>query len=148
MKGCERQDLIMYSEGIITEHSQGFVTMKERFNDMEGFNEIQEVQLWEVSTLTGWGANSNTPVLGIKSISNDVELKKAINLMKGLDNVLRKSKISDKKGAELTQIYNQLGETLQSLKKDSEPLQNNTHQTGEPIQKGLNWEFINNNFKL
>jgi len=143
-----RDALIMYSEGIITEHSQGFVTMKERFNDMEGFNEILEVQLWEVSTLTGWGANSNTPVLGIKSISNDVELKKAINLLKGLDNVLRKSKISDEKGAELNTIYNQLGETLESLKKDSEPLQNNTQKNGEPNQKGLNWEYINNNFKL
>lgn len=144
-----RDALIMYSEGIISEHSQGFRTIKEQFNEMEGYNEIQEVQLWEVSSLTGWGANQNTPVIGIKSIKSDKDLKSAINLMKGIDNILRNSKISDEGGAELLNIFNQMEQTIKSLNVKGEPLQNNTHSgSNEPNEKVDSLDYLVKNFKL
>lgn len=56
-----------YEGGQITEHSQGFQIIDEEFSEQDGAFIIKEIKLWEVSTLNAWGANSNTPVVGIKS---------------------------------------------------------------------------------
>ena len=53
--------LAMYNDGIITEHSIGFQTIK---NHKEGdYTAIDEAKMWEGSSLDKWGANMNTPVL-------------------------------------------------------------------------------------
>jgi len=62
--------LIEYKEGIITEHSHGFQTIRENYSNEKSANVISEVKLWEVSSLTSWGANSNTPTTGIKSLED------------------------------------------------------------------------------
>lgn len=56
--------LNLYKEGIINEHSIGFQTVKSA--NRGTYNEIQEVKLFEFSTVT-FGANANTPFLGFKS---------------------------------------------------------------------------------
>jgi len=56
--------LNLYKEGIINEHSIGFQTVKQA--NRGSFNEIQEVKLYEFSTVT-FGSNANTPFLGFKS---------------------------------------------------------------------------------
>jgi HK97 family phage prohead protease len=50
--------------GIITEHSVGFETIKEEAK-ADG-NYMSELLLWEGSSLQAWGANENTPVIGVK----------------------------------------------------------------------------------
>lgn len=110
-----RDMMIMYKEGIITEHSQGFVTVKEQFNEMDGVNDITEVALWEVSSLTAWGANENAVTIGMKSLKSKQDIRKAINLLKGLDNILHRSQISDEKGAELQKAFDDLSNTFKSL---------------------------------
>ena len=115
-----RDTLIEYEEGIITEHSQGFQVIKEDFNESESWNEIKEVKLWEVSSLTGWGANENMPVIGLKSLNSARDVQKAINLLNGLDNILHKSKISDERGAELQKAFDDLGKTMKTLMKPSQ----------------------------
>lgn len=55
--------LNMYQDGIITEHSVGFNTIKEQPDNASGVNLIYEVRLWEGSSLDKWGANMNTPVI-------------------------------------------------------------------------------------
>ena len=102
--------LIEYKEGIITEHSHGFQTIRENYSNEKSANIISEVKLWEVSSLTSWGANSNTPTTGIKSLE-DVE-----TLFKNLENILTKSTISDERGAELQKSYDQLGNLIKSLR--------------------------------
>jgi len=61
--------LLMYEEGIITEHSVGFKTVKEQKSGE--YNEMTELMLWEGSGLQCWGANPNTPVAGVKSLVKD-----------------------------------------------------------------------------
>lgn len=63
--------LRMYDDGIITEHSIGFKTIKEQPDTERNANIIQEVMLWEGSSLDKWGANMNTPV--IKTIDEFAE---------------------------------------------------------------------------
>ena len=105
--------LIEYKEGIITEHSHGFQTIRENYSNEKSANIISEVKLWEVSSLTAWGANSNTPTTGIKS-REDAE-----TLFKNLENILRNSTISDERGVELQKSYDQLGNLIKSLRAPS-----------------------------
>lgn len=58
----------LYEDGIITEHSVGFLTMNENFNKAEDVNYMTELKLYEFSSVT-WGANENTPVVGMKSLT-------------------------------------------------------------------------------
>ena len=109
-----KDTLIEYESGIITEHSQGFQIVQEEKDNMEGVNIIKEIKLWEVSSLTHWGANKNTPVVGVKSE------KDILSLMQKMNQILSSSNISDERGEELLKAYNELGETLKSLQK---PLQ-------------------------
>ena len=55
----------LYKEGHITEHSIGFQTIKSAERSM-GVNEITEIKLFEGSSVL-WGANANTPTVGVKS---------------------------------------------------------------------------------
>jgi HK97 family phage prohead protease len=66
----------MVEGGLITEHSIGFSTLREQKND--DYNEIQEVKLYEGSSLTAWGANEVTPMLGFKSVVDVFKLKEEI----------------------------------------------------------------------
>ncbi len=104
-----RDTLIEYEAGIITEHSQGFNTILEEFDTMEGVNRIKEIRLWEVSSLTHWGANENTPTVDVKS------LKDPIKLFESLNYILHKSQISDERGVKLNELYNELGVFIKSL---------------------------------
>lgn len=108
-----RDTLIEYESGIITEHSQGFQIIQEEKDNMEGANIIKEIKLWEVSSLTHWGANKNTPTLGVKSE------KDILSLMQKMNHILHRTNISDERGEELLKAYNELGETLKSLTKPS-----------------------------
>jgi hypothetical protein len=54
----------LYKEGHITEHSIGFQTIKSQAKS--GYNEINEIKLYEGSSVL-WGANANTPTVGVKS---------------------------------------------------------------------------------
>lgn len=63
----------LYESGDITQHSIGFKTIKEQQKD--GYNEIQEIKLFEGSAVL-WGANSNTPMLEIyKSLTKEKKIE-------------------------------------------------------------------------
>lgn len=62
------QDFIkMVESDLVKEHSIGFKTIRESKNTKESYNELLELKLYEGSSLTAWGANENTPLLGLKS---------------------------------------------------------------------------------
>lgn len=63
------EDYKLYAEhGKSLEHSIGVQAIKWEMD--ESIRRVFEWKLWEYSTLTSWGANSNTPMLGIKSMSD------------------------------------------------------------------------------
>ncbi len=57
-----RDALILYKDGVITEHSIGLDVME---RDDEDTRVIKEIRLWEYSSVT-WGANSQTPTVETK----------------------------------------------------------------------------------
>ncbi len=80
--------LLMYDDGIITEHSVGFETIGE---DKSGESRIiKEAKLWEGSSLDKWGANMNTPV--VKSVD---QRNMYIERLGRLNNALQKGNYSD-----------------------------------------------------
>ncbi len=113
------------------EHSIGFETIKEEYDEAMQANIIGEVKLWEYSSVT-WGANDNTPFNGA------AELSKAKAQLNKLNSVIRKANISDKKGEELELqiklIELRINEATKALNKN-EP-QNST-QTDKPLNAKL-----------
>lgn len=61
-----RDFIKMVESGLITEHSIGYRTIKED-RKADG-NYLQELKMYEGSGLSGWGANAETPITGMKSI--------------------------------------------------------------------------------
>jgi len=60
----------LYNAGCINEHSVGFRTIKSDMNNETGIRTITEVMLYEGSAVL-WGANPETPTLGMKSLLSD-----------------------------------------------------------------------------
>jgi HK97 family phage prohead protease len=91
----------MVESGLISEHSIGFRTLKrnqlqsyEDYNKRPdgGWYEITELKLFEISSLTAWGANPLTPITGLKSIvSVDVILER----QKAIEKFCRSTDASD-----------------------------------------------------
>lgn len=83
--------LLMYEDGIITEHSHGFEIIKSTNETRDGkeVRILQEGVLWEVSSLDKWGANMNT---GLKT-KGDLRIWE--KRMDRLINALRKGEYTD-----------------------------------------------------
>ena len=73
----------LYKEGHITEHSIGFQTIKSQAKS--GYNEINEIKLFEGSSVL-WGANANTPTVGVKSQIKSVLVDEMGKTIKSLRN--------------------------------------------------------------
>lgn len=106
-----RDFLLMVEDGLINEHSIGFVTIKQK--NMGGYNEISEVKLYEGSSLQGWGANEMTPITGMKNFETVSQM---------MDNILRaikNGKYTDETFAKLELQFLQLQKELAELKEAS-----------------------------
>jgi HK97 family phage prohead protease len=64
----------MVEGGLITEHSVGFRIPKNKSEQKDGVTYLKEVQLFEGSSLQTWGANQNTPLIGVKSLFKDAAI--------------------------------------------------------------------------
>lgn len=85
--------LKLYEEGLINQHSIGFSIIKEEEiggGKMNSYYEIQEVKLYEFSSVL-WGANPDTPFLGLKSLDS----KGLEDRMEKLYKMLRKGNLKD-----------------------------------------------------
>ena len=95
------EDYKLYAEhGRTLEHSIGVNAIKWETKDDTRI--VSEWKLWEYSTLTAWGANEDTPMLGIKS---------AESLSDGLawlDVMLKKGNYTDDKFKAIEKQYNRL----------------------------------------
>jgi HK97 family phage prohead protease len=80
----------MVESGLIGEHSIGFRTLREQ--KASAGNEIHDVMLFEGSSLTAWGANEATPLIGMKNMKTAQELQDQI---KSFEKFIRNSEVSD-----------------------------------------------------
>lgn len=101
--------LAMIQDGIITEHSVGFKTVREQ--KQGDYNEISEILLWEGSSLQTWGANQHTPITGFKSLSKE-NPKALFERFRTLTKALKNGQLSDET-LELLEIeQNQIEQVL------------------------------------
>lgn len=99
------EDYKLYAEyGRTLEHSIGVEAKKSKMVD--NIREVYEWMWWEYSTLTSWGANSDTPLLDMKSVD---DLYEEINWE---ETRLKKGKYSDKKFKEIDLYLNRLKHSL------------------------------------
>jgi hypothetical protein len=79
----------MVESGLIGEHSIGFRTL----NEQKGTNgnELVDVMLFEGSSLTAWGANEHTPLLGLKGM----KIEKVQEQIKSFEKFIRESDVTD-----------------------------------------------------
>lgn len=75
--------LQLYADGVVDEHSIGFRTVKQGKKD--AYNEIQEVKLFEGSTVT-FGANEMAKFTGMKGMSAEEVTQKMDAVLKALKN--------------------------------------------------------------
>lgn len=102
------------SNGKSLEHSYGYLTTKYGPTRTKGGEEILELKMFEYSTVS-IGMNPDTPVLGIKSWSEeDIPL---------LEEYLRKYDVSNQKGKQIESIILQIKELKEPVKAtpDAEP---------------------------
>jgi HK97 family phage prohead protease len=85
-----RDFIKMVESGLITEHSIGFRTLREQKGS--GSNEIYDVMLFEGSSLSAWGANMETPLIGMKS---EQTLKQLQDQIKSFENFIRNCDVSE-----------------------------------------------------
>lgn len=99
------EDYKLYAEyGRTLEHSIGVEAIKKDVKD--GVREVYEWKLWEYSTLTAWGANEQTPLLGIKSD------KEVIETIDWLALKIKKGKYTDEKFSQIEAQLKQLKSLL------------------------------------
>jgi phage head maturation protease len=65
-----REVLTLYEEGILNEHSFGFLIKNSTQEDK--IEVVNELQMFEASTVT-WGANPNTPVIALNDLHAKVQ---------------------------------------------------------------------------
>lgn len=82
--------LKMVESGLIAEHSIGFKTLREQKSG--DANQIHEVMLFEGSSLTAWGANENTPLIGMKNMGTIEDIQSQI---KSFEKFIRDSDVTD-----------------------------------------------------
>lgn len=95
------EDYKLYAEyGRTLEHSVGLDAVKHTMKD--GVREVSEWKWWEYSTLTSWGANERTPLLGLKSLADTADQIDWLELK------LRKGNFTDAKFTEIEKTLNSL----------------------------------------
>lgn len=111
--------LKMCEDKVITEHSIGYRVEKGNWDKVEEAYQLLELRLYEGSGLQFWGANPETPILGVKS--NDL---KSADDLKGLlfvlEKALRTGKYSDETFAGIQTQFDAVGQALKA------------HRTTEP----------------
>lgn len=128
------QDFIkMVESDLIGEHSIGFRILREQ--KAAEANEIHEVMLYEGSSLTAWGANEYTPILGIKSSEQVVRIQEQI---KSFEKFIRNSDVTDETIElcliKVRQLAQAIDQTSSTKAVDETPLQ---QKKNEELEQSL-----------
>jgi HK97 family phage prohead protease len=117
------------------EHSAGLNCIKYDLKEDTGIRTVSEWKLWEVSTLTAWGANDKALTVSIKSLEGMTreEIEKEIIFLKGLLNI---TSYSDLKLEQIEKQYNFLDKIKAGLQSERKATTDST--TLEEYKKMLN----------
>lgn len=141
--------LKLYENGLINQHSIGFSTIKEtrvEEGNQKPYYQIQEVKLYEFSSVL-WGANPETPFLGLKSMD-------AKGLQDRFDKIYKQLRSGNLKDEtyELIEIeYNFIKSELFKLINEKESVKSTLEEVNpEELQRKMQIEFLKqlqNSFK-
>lgn len=123
--------LKLYRDGVINQHSFGFKTVKNA--QKSGYNEIQEVFMYEVSTVP-LGANSLTPFTGFKGLDPEQLLERYNLLQKCYDNGDYSDEVFPILKAQLNEVKEQIVKEFIQLKQGT-TTQPDPIDTTEPGQE-------------
>lgn len=113
--------MLMVEDGIINQHSFGYKIIKDQFDSQAKANRIKELKMYEGSSVQFLGANTNTPVAGIKS------MEEAIDMCLKLEKFVKTSAATD-------ETIIQLEEKLKSLQDYIEPLTHSIKEKPTPTE--------------
>lgn len=137
-----RDFIKMVESQLVTEHSIGYQVMKRnQLQDYEGYMknpgdgwfELTDLKMYEGSSLTAWGANSLTPLTGLKGEFN---LQELVNRQANLEKFCRDSTASDETIQLLLIECKQLTQTIidiQATKQDETTKQAKDHELNEAL---------------
>ena len=137
--------LKMAESGLITEHSIGYRPIKEiQKNDA---NHLLELNLREGSSLKFWGANQNTPFIGLKS-ANDIEeeLSYLTSVLNKYEKALKNGSFTDETFKEIIiprigTINDKLTSLLKSVE-EKEPIVKITFDAYNPTKDEIKQIFL------
>lgn len=125
--------LKLYRDGVINQHSFGFKTLKS--TRKSAYNEISEVQLFEVSTVV-LGANSATPFTGFKGMKSEELIDRYELLQKCMNNGDYSDDIYPLLKAQLAEVKQQIIEEFIKIKQTTtQPEQMGTTEPERPDLK-------------
>ena len=106
------EDYKLYAEnGKTLEHSVRVYPVKRSTEDNR---RVIEWKLWEYSTLYGWGANEETPLIDLKNL-DEINLTE---ILADLELMLSKGNYSDTRGKAIEEKYEQLKALINDTQKD------------------------------
>lgn len=82
-----RDVLLLYEAGVITEHSIGYEVIQAEWDRQRSVRLLKELRLYEVSSVT-WGANSDTPTVSVKSLTDGSQLATLATKAASIDRLL------------------------------------------------------------
>ena len=102
-------DYLLYKEyGKSLEHSVGVQAIKYSIDEQKMVRTVTEWKLWEFSTLTSWGANSQTPLLGIKGMDLLMQFKDDPKKIAEILSKMNNGQFSDTRKKEAEQVQKSL----------------------------------------
>ncbi len=113
-----KDTLIEYQAGIITEHSFGFQIIKsEKVNagEQNEYQLITETKIWEVTSLTAWGANEDARTISVKD---------AKEIFEQVEKILKLGNLSDETLKKAEELYKTLKAVIPHLEPSNELLIN------------------------
>lgn len=110
----------MVDSGIINQHSYGYVTLKEMFDQKRKANILKEVMLLEVSAIEFRGMNPETTKIELKDFTDPEE---ALAYMDKLEKFLRVSTCTDEALIKVENHVKSLQEILKPFKDTSKQLE-------------------------
>lgn len=135
-----RDFLLMVEDGLITEHSFGYKTIKSNKGD-GGWNYLKELSMWEGSSMQSWGANPNTPITGVKSLDD------LFDHYDKLYKALKDGTYSDETMIQLQERHNQISEFIKTTQPSAEESETTVSsekgETSEIFLKSLQTAFTN-----
>jgi HK97 family phage prohead protease len=97
------------------EHSIGFETLKNHYDDSEKANIITELKLWEYSSVT-WGANDKTPFIGfVKGLKKENAVEKVNDRMAKVIKAIKSGNYTDERFYMLEYELKQIQDFYNSL---------------------------------